>query len=267
MLLECCICIVLYARYNICTVRIDNQEDKNMEEEKTIALRLNDYGQKGLYLILKDSSRLELTRKNIKKVTEEFWNNPDKIPSNVKEAIEFQRCSFCPLKRKEDFCDALRPVLPFLDIVDKYVSFDKVTAIFKGKTKDLFHVSDTAMQDALQYVSILGLMHYCQIGKKYWKYYFGIIPLMRGKEVASRLYLNIYWLHKAKKEEIDKIVSKFIEEIRLTSQNQVKRLSLICKNDVFMNAFVTTQVATEFLSMDIEKRLEASFDNFERELC
>jgi len=226
-------------------------------------LQLGDYEEEGLYLILKDSTRLVLTRDNIEKVTSEFWKNPDKIPSNVKKAVDFQRCPFCPLKTKEDFCDALRPIVPFLDVVDKYVSFDEVKAIYKGKEKGLFHISDTTMQEALKYVSILSLTQYCQVGRRYWKYYLGIIPLMSAKDTASRLYLNIYWLHKGRKKDIDDIISRFNEELRITAQNQVKRLSLVCKNDAFMNAFVNTQLATEFLSMDIEKTLKASLENHE----
>jgi len=87
---------------------------------------------------------------------------------------------------------------------------------------------------------------------------------MAGKDVALKMYLNIYWLHEGKKQEIDKIITEFQQYLRATSANQVKRLSLICKNDPFMNAFVSTQVATELLSMDIEKTLEKAFEEFEK---
>lgn len=237
-----------------------------MLEKKSIALDLSDYAEKGLYLILKDASRLVLTRKNIEKVTAEFWNDPQGLPLRIKETIEFQRCPFCPLKGRNGFCDALRPILPFLEVIDKYVSFDKVTAIFKGEEKDLLYVSQTTMQEALKYISVLSLMQYCQVGRKYWKFYFGIIPLMGGKEAAMRLYLNIYWLYKKDKEEIEKIIAKFNEEIRISAQNQVKRLNLLCKNDAFLNAFVNAQIGIEFLSLNMEDILKVSFENFEKNL-
>ena len=85
--------------------------------DKKITLKMSDYPQQGLYLLLQDSTMLSLTKENIEKTATEYWNNPDKIPSNVKPAIDFQRCPFCPLKGKNDFCDAIRPVLPFLDSV------------------------------------------------------------------------------------------------------------------------------------------------------
>ena len=235
------------------------------KEAKLVNLQLSDYEQKGLYLIFPDSSRLVLTRENIERVTEEFWKDPARIPPKIKETSDFKLCPICPF-RGEGLCFAIRPILPFLEAVDKYVSYNKVTAVYKGEEKQLYHISDTTMQDALKYVSILSLTHYCQTGRKYWKYFFGVIPLMGAQGVATRLYLNIYWLHKGKIEEIENFISKFNEEIRITSENQVKRLNLICKNDAFMNAFVSTQVTTEFLTMDIEKILEAAFDAFEKSM-
>jgi len=237
-----------------------------MFENETINLKLSDYLQKGLYLILKDSTKIVLTREHIENTAKEYWNKPDKISPKVKSAVEFQRCPFCPLKGKDDFCDAIRPVLPFLEIIDKYVSFDEVAAIYKEDDNKLLHVGNTTMQEALKYVSVISLMQYCQIGRKYWKYYMGIMPLKGGKEATMRMYLNMHWLHKGNKEEINKMVNIFIEQLRITSQNQVTRMNLICKNDVFMNAFVNTQIATEFLSMDIEKTAAKAFEAFEKDI-
>ncbi len=97
-----------------------------------------------------------------------------------------------------------------------------------------------------------GLLYYCLNFREYWRYYFGVVPLSSAETVAARIYLNIYWLHKGNKEEIDKVISQFQEELMLTTTNRVKRLSLICKNDAFINAFVNAQMTTEFLSMDID---------------
>ena len=230
------------------------------ENDKTIRLRLKDYAQKGLYLVFDDSSQLALTMENIKKTTDEYWNNPAKIPPAVKKAVEFQRCPFCP-KGRGDFCDALRPILPLLDIVDRYMSYDKVTAIYKGDDQDLIHVAETTIQGALKYLSIISLMQYCQVGRKYWKYYAGIMPLTEVEESSLRMYLNIYWNLKGDQEEIHRLIAQFSEQIRITSENQVKRLAAICKKDGFVNAFVNAQMAIEFLSLDIEQRLSIAFSS------
>ncbi len=116
------------------------------------------------------------------------------IPPDIKEADEFQRCSICPERRQTGLCGALRPVLPFLEHVDKYASFDKVTAVYRVKGQEVLNVAATTMQIALSYVVLLTLMYYCLNGREYWRYYFGVVPLAGAETVVARVYLNIYWL-------------------------------------------------------------------------
>ena len=54
-----------------------------MIERQQKDLSLGDYEQPGLYLILKDSTRLALTAENIERVTLDYWTNPAKIPPDV----------------------------------------------------------------------------------------------------------------------------------------------------------------------------------------
>jgi hypothetical protein len=232
-------------------------------ENRIVSLKLNDFEKEGLYLLFPDSTKLELTKENIERVTDRYWQDLNKIPEDKRKAIEFQKCYFCPHRDKEDICDSMRPVLPFLDIVDQYISYDEIIAVYKGNEKNLLHVRETTMQDALKYVSILSLLRYNLVLQKYWKYYYGIIPIMSGKEVATRVYLNMYWLHKGNLQEIKGMIKKFGEELKVSSTNQVKRLNLVCRNDAFMNAFVNTQLVTQFL-IHIENILTKSFDEFER---
>lgn len=235
-----------------------------MMEDKIINLKLSDFEKEGLYLIFPDSTRLELTKDNIEKTSENFWQDASKITPEMKKAIDFQKCYFCPRKNKEDICDSIRPVLPFLDKVDKYVSFDEVIAAYKSNQDGLLHIKKTTMQDALRYVSILSLLRYNMVLRKYWRYYYGVIPLMGGKEVACLIYINMYWQHKGSKEELDSVIAKFREEIRVSSENQVKRMNLVCKNDVLINAFVNTQIVSEFLAMDIEDAIVKSVNEFDK---
>jgi hypothetical protein len=231
-------------------------------EDRILDLRLSDFEKEGLYLLFPDSTKLELTKENIEKVTDRYWQDLAKIPEDKRKAIEFQKCYFCPHKNEEDICDSIRPMLPFLDIVDRYVSYDKVIAVYKGNEDKLVHIRATTMQDALKYVSILSLSRYNLVLQKYWRYYYGIIPIMGGREVATRVYLNMYWLHKGNLEEIKGTINRFGEELRVSSTNQVKRLNLVCKNDAFVNAFVNTQLVTQFL-VNIEDILTKSFNDFE----
>jgi len=231
-------------------------------EDRIVNLKLSDFEKEGLYLLFPDSTRLELTKENIEKVTDRYWQDLTKIPEDKRKAVEFQKCPFCPHKDKEDICDAIRPVFPFLDIVDQYVSYDKVIAVYKGSEGKSAHISATTMQDALKYVSILSLMRYDLVLQKYWKYYYGIIPIMSGREVATRVYLNMYWLHQGDLGQVKEMIKRFGEELKVSSTNQVKRLNLVCKNDAFLNAFVNTQLVTQFL-VNMEAILRKSFDEFE----
>lgn len=234
------------------------------EEERIVTLELGHYRQPGLYLVLEDSTELRLTRENIEKVTEKMWTDPKVIPPSVKEAVEFERCHFCPLKGSKDLCDALRPTLPLLDIVDKYNSFDEVTAIYKGDDEEVCHVSYTTMQRALRYISNLSLMAYCQVGRKYWKYFIGIIPIMDTQETANRLYLNIFWAHGGNQEAVDQVISRMSREITITSQNKAARLRLMCDNDAFLNAFVLTHMLTDILFENKDRKLKESLETLEK---
>jgi hypothetical protein len=222
------------------------------------------YTQPGLYLVFEDSIELLFTRENIEKVAAEMWADPEKVPPSVKEAVEFQRCAFCPLKGSKDICDALRPTLPLLDVVDKYNSFDQVTAIYKENDEELCHVSYTTMQRALRYISNLSLMAYCQVGRRYWKYFIGIIPIMDTQETANRLYLNMYLAHEGNKEAVDQIISRMSKEITITSQNQATRLRMICDNDAFLNAFVLTHMLTDILFENKDRKLRESLEKLEK---
>ncbi len=235
-----------------------------VKNSKSINIKFSDYEQKGLYLLFDDSTRLVLTAGEIDRITGEFWKNPLKIPPEIREAADFKLCPICPEKKSEGLCYALHPVLPFLEVIDKYASYDKVTAFYKGDEKDLLYVSETKVTTALQYISILSLIYYCRIGRKYWRYYYGVNPLTGIRDIRDRMYLNIYWLQKGDLKAINRILSEFKNEIKITSTSQVKRMRLICKNDAFVNAFANTHIATDILSMNMEEALNTSFSDFEK---
>lgn len=234
-----------------------------MAEKAVTAFTPDDFSEEGLYLFFPDGTKLDLTKGNIEAASEAFWRDTSKISPEMKKAIDFQKCSFCPRKSKEDICDAIRPVLPFLERVEQYLSYDQVTAVYKTGHDGMIHVRKTSMQKAFQYISFLSLLRYNMVLRKYWKYYYGIIPLMSGEEVAVRVYLNMYWQHRGNKEDISRVISSFSEELRVSSDNQIKRLNLITKSDVLMNAFANTQAVSEFLSMDIEKTVQDAVNKFE----
>lgn len=214
-------------------------------------LHFDTISEPGLHLMFPDGFRLHLTRKVVEEVARQFLSDETKIPARVKAACDFAPCEICPKKQTAEICHAILPVLPFLEKLDRYFSYDKVTVVYRGSAEGMIHVSETTMQRALQYVSILSLIQYCETGKKYAGFFAGVIPMMDADEIAECLRKNIFWSVRGDRRRVDQIVQTMRREILTTTQCQVKRLRLVCKRDAFINAFVNTQMATEVLDMDL----------------
>ncbi|MFH1790715.1 MAG: hypothetical protein ABH885_01870, partial [Candidatus Omnitrophota bacterium] len=232
------------------------------EDPKTVCFKFEDYDNEGFYLIFKDSTRLALTREGIEKAANDFWADSGKMPPALKAEIASHKCEFCPLGDSDEICQALRPILPLVGILDIYLSHDEVVTVCKGGEKGLLHVADATMQDAFKAVSIMSLMNYCTVGRKYGKYFHGVTPFMRSKDVAIRLYLNIHWFHGHDKAEMDGVIARFKQDITAMCKTQVKLMNIICKKDILMNAFVVMAIIMEFFSMDMKKMVMESFENF-----
>lgn len=216
------------------------------------------YKKQGMYLLFTNGDTLDFSKENIKQLADEYWNNPLKLPSQIRENKIFKTCTVCPYRGQDVFCSAMKPLLPFLEKVENFVSYDKVTVIFI-KDKDIMYVSDTTMQDALQYVTNMSIFEYCEDVKQYHKYFQGVIPLMDLKEAVSRIFMNIYWLNRGDSEIVNKIIDELNDHITVTSKSCVDRLNLMCKSDVFQNAYVKTHTLAMMLSFDINDTLEQYF--------
>lgn len=217
--------------------------------EPTLNLKLEEFPDEGLYLIFSDSHRVALTKDRIAQLAQAYWEDPEKIPPQVKKAADFQLCNHCPEKGKDILCCALRPLLPYLEEVDKYMSYDKVTAVYREEKSPILHVSYTSMQEALKYLSFLSLSSYCKMGQRYHRFFEGVIPLMDVQSIASRVYLNVYLEYKGDVEKIKKETARFKEEILESTKCMVKRLHLLCSHDAFLNAFINAELVTEFVDL------------------
>lgn len=215
-----------------------------------ISLRLDDYQGKGLYLLFEDGLSLDLSEQAVRRAAETFVHNPEKYSPAIRNNHDFGLCNVCPEKgNTTEICYALRPILPFLDFLDRYVSYDTVTAIYRGD-EGLLHVTETSMQNALQHLSILCLTTYCRAGQKYASIYEGVIPVMDAHQIVRRMSLNLYWICRGNESEIVEELARFQEDVAITSQNLSRRLGLICKSDAFLNAFYNMQIAADMLNMN-----------------
>ncbi len=225
-----------------------------------IILDLEKYNDKGLYIVI-NNALIKLTEEVIRESAKSFWHDSSKIPDDVKENVKFKRCAHCP--KKQGLCDTLKVILPFLTYIDQFKSFDKVISIYKGDINHLYHVDDTTLQDALKYSAILALTQYCVFGENFKKYFQGLIPTMTPNEIAEKVFLNAYFIHKGNTQAINKLIDEMNQGLTISVTRLNERIRLLCKNDVFLNAFVGTQIVTEYLSMDIIENMSNYFEENE----
>lgn len=217
----------------------------------------------GLYLLFSDGNSLALTKELIEERTHAILADPDRIQPQIKQAEAFQLCSVCPKHGTPNVtCHAIRPMLAFWENVDQYFSCDRVTAVYREAQSDRIIVAETSLQYGLQFLSMLSLMHYCEVGKKYWKYFYGVHPLMQSADVVARVYLNMFWMCDGNLEKTRALITQFHDEITITTRCQMERIRLFCKHDAFLNALVITQIASEFLSFNAEKFVRERVESF-----
>ncbi len=223
-----------------------------------------DFKESGLYLFFSNGSTLALTPRTIEERTHAILGNPKKMPPEILKAEAFQLCSVCPHHGNSNVtCHAIRPMLAFWENMDQYFSCDRVTAVYRGTEKEKLIVAETSLQYGLQYLSMLSLLHYCEVGKKYWKYFCGVHPLMESSDLVARVYLNMFWSCGGDREKARKLINTFHEEITITTRCQMDRIRLFCRHDPFLNALVITQIASEFLAINAEEFVRQHFKAFE----
>lgn len=209
----------------------------------------------GLYLLWPDGGRLELTRRAIESGTNAMLEDPARIPPHVRAAAEYQPCDICPHRDTAVICHAIMPVLPFVDNIDRFMSYDRVTAVFSGGDGAGLRIVETALQDALQFVSILSLTSYCEVGRKYGAYFEGIDPLTPPDAIAESVFRSLYLESRGDLARVAAVVHTMQEEILHTTSCQTARLRLISRRDALLNAFVVTQTMTTVLFLTLRQLL------------
>lgn len=209
----------------------------------------------GLYLIWPDGTHLDLTRAGIEANARAMLDDPLRIPSHVKAATEYKACDICPKRDTAEICHSNKTALPFLDDIDRYVSFDKVTAVFRDHDNEVLQVISTTMQEALKYVAILSLTQYCEVGKKYGDFFVGINPMMAPPAIAAAVYRNIHLQARGDMGKIQETIHTMQQELLHTTRCQMGRLQLISQHDAFLNAFVATYTITDFIFFELRRHL------------
>ncbi|MDP6470381.1 MAG: hypothetical protein QGH42_00300 [Kiritimatiellia bacterium] len=204
------------------------------------ALNLAQYDDPGLYLEMPDGERVVLTRALIEEKVQAMLNDPTLLAPEVRAAADYQPCDICPERETAQMCHAIMTTLPFIGEIDRYMSYDHVTAVFREEGEGSLLIRKTTMQGALQYISILSLIHYCEVGQKYSAFFEGVNPLMPQVQIADAVFRNMYLACEGDLSILVETLSTMQEELLQTAKCQVKRLQLISKRDAFLNAFVAT---------------------------
>jgi hypothetical protein len=205
------------------------------------------YTEPGLYLLWEDGARLALTRAHISTCTRNMLAEPDTIPESVRAAAVYRPCAICPERDRAEICHAIMPVLPFLQEVDRYMSYDRVTALYREVDSEILSVVETTMQQALKFVCLLSVISYCEVGQKYRHYFAGVNPLMSPSGMASVVYRNIYVTSDGDRERVASTVLCMRDELLHTTRCQMERVKLVCRQDAFANAYVSTYTVIQML--------------------
>lgn len=221
-------------------------------------LRTEAYPNEGMYLRFVNGDTLDLSVARIRKLADEYWNNPAKLSPQIRNSVDFKTCSICPYRGQNVFCSALKPILPFLERLEQFSSYDKVTAIYRTKDNVLC-CADTVLQKALQFVTSMALFEYCEDAKQYHIYFKGVTPFMGWKESAIRIFLNIYWVHRGDEAKVKLTVKEMCAHVNITTTSCVKRLNAMCESDSFINAYVETHGFSTVLEQNIEALVERYF--------
>ena len=211
------------------------------------SINLDKFVQAGLYLFFSNEHSLSILEDDIDQLAELFWNDKEKISPEIKMASELEICQHCPEYGKAEICKALKPLLPYIDDIDKFISCDSVLAIYSNGKQKTISISHTSMQEALYYLTTLSLVSYCEMGELYKNYFFGIEPFMSPDLIAKHIYRNIYFDCHGSKENIKKTIDIFNNDITSSTECLIKRLRLICKNDALINAFVNTKYILQYV--------------------
>ncbi len=217
----------------------------------------------GLYLLLPNGERIDLTRQEIESRARVMLEDPDRIPAHMRAAVDYKPCDICPDREAAEICHAVLTTVPFGYEVGHFMSYDKVTAVFRDEHSEVLIVRDTTMQQALQYISILSVIYYCEVGKKYSTFFEGVNPIMPQSHIANIVLQNLYLSCKGNLPALESTLNTMQEELMQTVRCQMKRLQLICKGDAFLNAFVNTENTTELMLLAVREQAAELADEAE----
>lgn len=210
----------------------------------------------GLFLLFPDGERLDLTRTSIEFTENLYLNDPQRLSQETRAAVEYEPCAICPQRDTAKICHAVVVVLPFLEDLDRHMSYDEVTAVYREADTGVLHVEVTTLQRALNFLTMLSLLEYCEQGKQFAQYFEDVNPLMPPEQISRQVFRNLYLKQSGDVESIRRMVGRMHDDFHTTTHCQIKRIKLICKNDALLNAFVNLHTVAGWLTVNLQEQLE-----------
>ena len=78
-----------------------------------------------MYLYCANGAVLDLSKERVLRLTDEYWNDPEKLPDSIRRHKALKTCDVCPFKGQDIFCSVMKPLLPFLEDMEKFHSYDR----------------------------------------------------------------------------------------------------------------------------------------------
>jgi hypothetical protein len=131
-----------------------------------------------------------------------------------------------------------------------------VTAVYREAESGVLHVQVTTLQLALNFLTMLSLLEYCEQGKQFAEYFEDVNPLMPPEQIARQVFRNLYLKQAGDVDVIRRLVDQMHGNFYTTTHCQIKRIQLICKNDALQNAFVNLHTVAGWLTVNLQEQLD-----------
>ncbi len=212
------------------------------------------YPEEGMYLHCQDGTFFDFSVTHISRMAAALWNDPAKLSPEIRQNELFKTCAVCPYRGQDVLCSAIKPLLPFLENVERFKSCDRATVVYRD-ARGVVSSQDADMQKALQYLTDMSVFQYCEDMKGYKKYFTGIRPLLSTQDNVQRLLLNVFWCNQGDKEAAKQAMAEVQQAIDVITKNCVNRLHLMCHSDAFKNAYINTHIIGELIAFFSKKFL------------
>jgi hypothetical protein len=213
------------------------------------------YPEEGMYLHCHDGTFFDFSVTNIARLATALWNDPSRLSPEIKHDELFKTCAVCPFRGQDVLCSAIKPLLPFLENVERFKSFDRVTIVYRNP-QGVVSSQCVDMQTALQYLTDMSVFQYCEDMKGYKAYFLGVTPMRSTQDNVQTLLLNVFWKTKGNRQAAKQVMVELENAINIVTRNCFHRVHLMCRSDAFKNAYVKTHIIAELISFFSEKFLE-----------